>query len=152
MNLAQVGKYMPDGLRAVSNLLNMLFEAAAACKVSVKKTASWDSLGLKLDGRKYWVGVSYAEPEILQFVTSCRIEPEAARKLGAGEVFEESWVPGRYRWYRGVELDSEPVHFFARSKVSQMRWLEGFLRECLSLARSVETPDQPPIPDEPEET
>ena len=39
---------------------------------------------------------------------------------------------------------------FARSKVSQMEWLEGFLRECLAKARSIETPDQPPIPEEPE--
>ncbi len=28
----------------------------------------------------------------------------------------------------------------------------GFLRECLTIARSLETPDQPPIPEEPEET
>ncbi len=31
-----------------------------------------------------------------------------------------------------------------------MEWLEKFLRECLALARSIETPDQPPIPDEAE--
>lgn len=64
---------------------------------------------------------------------------------------EESWIPGRHRWWRGVELDSEEVHFFSRSKVSQMQWLEGFLRDCLTLAKSVETPDQPPIPEQPEE-
>jgi hypothetical protein len=65
---------------------------------------------------------------------------------------EEGWVPGRYRWWRSAELNSEPIHFFARSKVSQMEWLEKFLRECLTLARSIETPDQPPIPEEPETT
>src|SRR5262249_287688 len=37
MTLTQVGKYMPDGLRALGNLLNMLFEAAAACKVKTNK-------------------------------------------------------------------------------------------------------------------
>jgi hypothetical protein len=26
----------------------------------------------------------------------------------------------------------------------------GFLRECLEMACSIQTPDQPPIPDEPE--
>jgi hypothetical protein len=151
MTLVQVGKYMPEGLRALSNLMNMLFEAASACKVSVKKGAGWDYIGLKLDGSKYWVGVTFAEPEKLWFSTSSKIDPEAARKLGVGDLGEENWVPGRFRWHRGIELDSEPVHFFSRSKVSQMQWLEGFVKECLALARKIETPEQPPIPEEPEE-
>jgi hypothetical protein len=151
MTLTQVGKYMPEGVRAFSHLMNMLFEAASACKVQVKKVTGWDYMGLNLDGLKYYVGVGFSEPEKLWFGTRCRIDPEAAAKLGVGELTEESWVPGRYRWWRGVELDSEPVHFFSRSKVSQMQWLEGFLRECLAQAHLIETPDQPPIPEEPEE-
>src|SRR5205085_2584948 len=110
-----------------------------------------DGLGLKIDERKYWVGVWFPEPEKLWFSTRCRIDPEKAAKIGVGELGEETWVPGRTTWNRGVELDSEPVHFFARSKVSQMQWLESFLRECLDQARPIETPDQPPIPEEPEE-
>jgi hypothetical protein len=151
MTLAQVGKYMPEGLRALSNLMNMLVEAAGACQLSVKKIAGWDNIGLNLDGLRYWVGVNFAEPEKLWFGTRGRIDPEAAAKLGVGELGEENWIPGRYRWWRGAELDSESNHFFARSKVSQMQWLEGFLRDCLVQARSIETADQPPIPEEPEE-
>jgi len=152
MNLIQVGKYMPEGIRALANMLNMLVEAAIACKVSVKKSASWDYIGVSLDGRKYWIGLGYDDPETLWFHTRCRIDPEAAARLGEGEVTEENWRPGGYCWLRGAELASETVHFFERSKVSQMRWLENFLRECLSMARAIETPDQPPIPEEPEES
>lgn len=151
MTLAQVGKYMPEGLRALSNLMNMLVEAAGACQVAVKKAPGWDNIGLTLDGLRYWVGVNYTEPEKLWFGTRGRIDPDAAVKLGVGEMSEESWVPGRYRWWRGIELDSEPVHFFSRSKISQMQWLEGFLRECLAQASSIETADQSPIPEQPEE-
>lgn len=150
MTLTQVGKYMPEGVRALNNLLNMLFEAAGACKVTVKRTANWDNIGLILDGHKYWVGIDFDKPEKLWFGTRGRIDPEATARLGVGELTEENWVPGRYRWWRGVELDSEEVHFYSRTKVGQMQWLEGFLRDCLAKARSIETPDQPPIPDEPE--
>jgi hypothetical protein len=144
MTLTQVGKYMPEGVRALSNLMNMLNEAAAACKVAVKKKAGWNYLGLDLDGGKYRVAVDFSEPEKLWFGTPRRIDPEAAGKLG--------WVPDRDAWWWvGVELDSESVHFFSRSKVSQMEWLEGFLRDCLAKVRSIETPDQPPLPEEPEE-
>jgi hypothetical protein len=134
MTLTQVGKYMPEGLRALGNLLNMLFEAAGACKVSAKKVGGWDYMGINLDGLKYWVGIYFSDPEKIWFGTRCRINPEAARQLDRGEITEENWVPGRYRWWCGVELDSEDIHFFSRSKVSQMQWLEEFLRDCLSKA------------------
>ncbi|QJX00408.1 hypothetical protein FTUN_8038 [Frigoriglobus tundricola] len=48
-------------------------------------------------------------------------------------------------------LDSEAVHFYARSKVSQMQWLEEFIRESLTKARSVESADHPPPPDDSED-
>ncbi len=150
MRLTQVSKYMPEGLRALASLLDMLFEAAAACRVSSTMSAGREYTGISLDGRKYWFGVLYSDPEKVWFGTRCRIDPEAAVRLEVGEVNEENWVPGRYRWWRSVELDSEEVHFYSRNKVSQMRWLEGFLRDCLEKARSIETPDQPPIPEEPE--
>lgn len=152
MNLTQVGKFMPEGVRALANMLNMLLEAALACKVSTEKSSGWKYIGFLLDGKKYWIGLGYDDPEKLVFSTRCRIDPEATARLGEGELTEENWVPGRYRWVRRAELASEAIHFFERSKVSQMRWLEGFLRECLTMARSIETPDQPPIPDEPEES
>ncbi len=146
MTLTQVGKFMPEGIRAVLNLMNMLTEAAAACKVSSKTSAAWNYNGLRLDG-KYWIGIYYGDPENLYFGTRCKINPEAVRKLGLGQVTEEVWG---FCWSRREELNSEPVHFFSRTKVGQMEWLEGFLRECLTMARPIETPDQPPIPDEPE--
>ncbi len=151
MNLTQVGKFMPEGIRALSNMLNMLLEAAVACKVSTEKSSGWKYIGFLLDGKKYWMGLGYDDPEKLVFVTRCRIDREAAARLDEGELLEENWVPGRYRWCRRAELASETIHFFERSKVSQMRWLESFLRDCLDMARSIETPDQPPLPEQPEE-
>jgi hypothetical protein len=150
MTLTQVGKYLPEGIRALGNLMNMLSEAASNCKVTVRNSAGSNHMGLHLDKGKYWIGIDFSEPEWLLFGTSCRIDPESATKLGIGELSEESWVPGRSRWWRSAELDSEEIHFFSRSKVSQMEWLEGFVRECLTMARSIETPDQPPIPEDPE--
>ncbi|MBY0523912.1 MAG: hypothetical protein K2R98_10970 [Gemmataceae bacterium] len=156
MTLTQVEKYMPEGVRALGNLLNMLFEAAGACKVAAKKTLGRagpgrDYIGLKLDG-KYWVGIEFAEPEKLWFRTWCRIDAEAAAHLGVGQLGDESWIPGRACWEQVVELDSEDVHFYSRHKVGQFQWLESFLRECLVKARSIEIADQSPIPEDPEDS
>jgi hypothetical protein len=125
-------------------------EAAKANKVYARINPGNTYYSLNLDGGKYWIGISFTEPEKLWFSTRCRINAEAAAGLGVGELLEESWVPGRHLWRREVELDSEEVHFFSRTKVSQIQWLEAFLRDCLAKARSIETPDQPPIPEQPE--
>ena len=87
MTIAQVGKYMPEGVRAFSNLMNMLVEAAVACKLTVKKYKSWnESMGLYLEGKRYWVGVNFSEPEYLQFSTmACRIDPADPQKVAFGE-------------------------------------------------------------------
>jgi hypothetical protein len=148
MTLVQVEKYMPEGVRALTNLMNMLYEAASSCKVSVKKKGWWGYMGVHLDDEKYVASVDFAEPEKLWFGTRCLIDAEKASKLTVGELEEVG--PGRYRWWRGGELDSEDVHFYARSKVGQMRWLVEFLRESLEIARSITAPDQLPIPEEPE--
>lgn len=156
MNLAQVSWQMPEGFRALAHLFDMLMEAAAACKVSAKKSVGWDptwNIGINLEKKKYWLGVNSADPETLWFGTyHCRIDPEKAARLD-GEEGEDTSVPGSYRWWRKADLNSEPIHFFARSKVGQIRWLMSFLQECLDMAHSIETLDQPPpIPEEPEES
>jgi hypothetical protein len=145
MTLTQVNKYTPDGLRGLSSLLNMLEEAALACKLSVRQLPQWYAIGLYLDSQKYWIGIIFAKPDRLWFSTCCRIDPEAAIRLGVGEITEEK-VPGGLRWWRGAEMESEAIHFYSRDKVSQMQWLEEFLRENLAMARSIEVADQSATP------
>jgi hypothetical protein len=141
MTLAQVGKYMPEGLKAMSNLMNMLVEAANFCKVSVIKKPRWDNTGLELDGKRYWVGVNHDEPEYLYFSTDqMLIDVEAANRLPVGKTNQSQDVPGGTYWLRWIELDSEDVHFFARSKISQMEWLEQFLKESIEIAKTIERP------------
>jgi hypothetical protein len=142
MTLAHVSHAMPGGVHALANFLNMLVEAVAACKVSATKNAGWDYIGLKVDG-KFWVGIYFTDPDKLRFVTSCKIQRDAAEALGVGEVWEESWIPGRNRWVRSAELGSEEIHFYSRTKVSQMQWLQKFVIESLAMGRAIVSPDQP---------
>ena len=91
MTLTQVGKYMPEGLRALANLLNMLFEAAAACKVSVKIVAGLGHMGVNLDGGSTGSASISRTRRSCGSARSCRIDPEAAaaarrRRTGRGEL------------------------------------------------------------------
>ncbi len=147
MSLEKVEYYLPDGLRALGHFLNMLVEAANACNVVPKISKGENHIGVTLAGNKYRMRVFYAEPEMLEFSTRTQVDPKAAAKLDTGEVTPRG---AGYRWRRSVNLNSEEVYFFARSKVRQMEWLENFLRECLKMARSIEIPGGPPIPEEAE--
>jgi len=159
MALAQVSWQLSEGTRDLHSFLVMLQEAAKACQVTTKRSviAVRDIpkyVGFKLAGGKYWLGLDLENKGKLSFSTRSRIDPEAARRLGEGEVLRGSWVrtENQYCWRRTGDLESEQVHFYHRSKVEQIQWLEKFLRECLEMARRIETLDQPPIPpDESEE-
>jgi hypothetical protein len=151
MTLAQVGKFMPEGTRALASLRDMLREVAEKCSSEVALSFGWDYIGLYLDGKKFWVGVYFSKPEEILFATEkryCQIDRKKAEELKIGKVEPLAGVPGRPRWLHWVDMASEEIHFFARSKVSQMQWLEEFLRDCLKKARSIETPDQPPPPED----
>ena len=43
-------------------------------------------------------------------------------------------------WFRELALDSEEVHFFSRSKASQLQVLEDFIRDSLALVKYIESP------------
>ncbi len=141
MTIERVEHYMPEGIRALSNLMNMLNETAVACNVPVKPTTGWGYVGLILDRGKYYVTLGFEEPGRRWFSTCRKINPEAAAKLGVGEVWEENWVPGHNRWGTSLDLDSEQIHFFYHSKVGQMKLLEDWLQDCLSKASSIENPE-----------
>jgi hypothetical protein len=151
MALAQVGWHLSEGTRALHSFLVMLHEAAKGCQVTTKRFFHSIKdipryVGFKLDGGKYFLGLDLEDPGKLWFRTQSRIDPEAARQLGEGDVRTDPWAAGQPRWYRAGDLESEEVHFYSRSKVEQIRWLEKFLRESLEMARRIETPDQPPLP------
>jgi hypothetical protein len=150
MVMEQVTWELTGGVRALRSLVDMLYETALACQVTVKRSVGWDYIGIKLDG-KYWVGIMLDDPENLHFSTSCVIDADAAAKLDVGEVWQENWVPGRNIWGRSIQLDSEDTHFFSRTRPGQMQWLEKFLRESLGMAQRIEMPNQPPAADEPDE-
>lgn len=142
MAIAQVNWHMGEGVRAHRSLLDMLEEVIRACKASVRKSNSWDWIGFWLDS-KYWIGVVFDDPEQLHFQTEgCRIDPQAANDLEVGMLVEPSSAPGGVMWRRTAELNSEEIHFYSRSRAGQVQWLEGFLQECLAMARTIETSNQ----------
>jgi hypothetical protein len=148
MAIEHVGWELTRGVRALTYLRDMLIEAASACKVTIARNNGWYFAGILLDGGKYEVSVWFAEPDKLWFGTRCPIDATRAAAMNYGEL--EEMNGGTCKWWRSLLLDSEDVHFFSRSKASQMQCLEEFVRDSLNKARSITTSDQP-LPEEPDE-
>jgi len=149
MVMGQVSWELAGGVRALSSLTNMLDEAATACGAKARVSGTREWMGVYLDGKRFRAGIYYGEPESLYFETySVKVLLPAAENLAVGEVYEWESEKGAFGWLRKLNLESEDVHFFARSKASQLQLLEAFLRESLELAKSISSPDSGPIVDE----
>ena len=147
MTMGQVTWEMTTGIRSLRNLVDMLYEAAAACNLTAKIIGSSDGISVILDGGKYASGIRYSNPEFIRFLTwNVPVDPEKVKQLGVGTTWQ--WMTNKKKvgWEINTNLESEDVHFFARSKASQMQFLEQFLRENLELAKKViveESDEQP---------
>ena len=140
--MGQVTWEMTTGVRSLRNLVDMLYEAAAACGLKSQIAGNRDMMFVYLDGKKYWAGIRYSSPEFIHFATwNAKADAQMVEELGIGTTFQ--WFNDKTQcgWQRDVNLESEDIHFFARSKASQMQFLEQFLRENLELAKKVIVPE-----------
>ncbi len=125
MTMGQVTWEMTTGVRSLRNLVDMLYEAAAACGLRAQLGGSAASIFVFLDGRKYSAGIRYNAPELLRFATwNAPVDPKKVEELGIGTTWQWTDDKTKVGWERETNLESEDVHFFARSKASQMQFLE----------------------------
>lgn len=134
----RVGWELPAGIRSIRNLLMMLGEAIASRKLQLAKSGAWDWIGYYFDNQKFFLGVYFDHPEVVMFETfRVTISRDAAERLAVGRLEEIRSLPGGIRWVQELELESEEVHFFARSREQQMQRLEKFLDDSLKLAAQI---------------
>jgi hypothetical protein len=139
MIMGQVTWELPGGVRALRALRDMLYEAAVSTGYRAQFRVGQDYIGVHLDKPNYWAGIYYDRPEVLIFETCARkVRQDAAERPNLpGRVYK--WTTEQaLGWYRELNLDSEAIHFFARSPASQRQVLEQFLRECRKTVEDIE--------------
>ncbi|HUS45182.1 MAG TPA: hypothetical protein VM219_04025 [Phycisphaerae bacterium] len=132
MTIEHVGWQLPDGIAAMRNLIQMLGVALQAAPIPIyRRTAGWDWIGYYLGNNTgLWAGIRHSSPAVVSLeFASATADRKAFEALGRGE-----WNDGKPKFL--LDLSSEAVHFFARSKESQLDLLTGFLRQAYADARS----------------
>jgi hypothetical protein len=130
MAIEAVGYELSAGVHGLQNLLTMIGEALASCKIPIhQRTAAWSYIGYYVDAsRKHYFGVYYDTPTWLTFEGN--LDPKGPHydklreHLSTLDGEEESG-----QWTRKIDLASEEVHFFALGKANQMRFVEDFVQK-----------------------
>jgi len=141
MLMEQVTWELSRGVQALNNLLAMLNEAVVAAGVQSKKSQEKQWRGFYLDDGKFTFGLSLDEPTQIYLSTwALAVDEKKAEKLGVGEVAGSDYpnITGPVRWVNCLDLESEEVHFFARSKASQLQCIEQFIVKSVKLGRTLQ--------------
>jgi hypothetical protein len=126
---------MESGLTELQNFLNMIAEALAIAKIKTKSTAGTSAGGYQgffsntETGQRIYICVYFNQPAKL-FVHTEKCNFNEDMKLEIGKIVNKNFE---------IELNlaSEEVHFFARSKQSQLTCLEEFLSESVKYAEKL---------------
>lgn len=111
------------GTRSLLSLLNMILEAMSAAQIindAATAGKNWQGYFKKYDGNvKVFMGIFLTEPAIVCVqIQNCSFRNDL--NITRGEVTNGKWT-------ETLDLASEEIHFFARSKQSQLACLEEFL-------------------------
>ena len=137
-----------EGLREFRNILDMIREAIGTSRASdedISVGQIW--AGYYVENKKFFVGIFYRDcPEEMVFITEkvefCDDEPQQkVTDIGIGNSGYGSRGKSRY-WKNTIVLTSEDedVHFFSRSKTSQLDYLVDFINKSLDFAEKIIKP------------
>jgi|GEM_PF-743519 len=143
MTMEKVTWELKNGVKAVWNLMGMVNEALLSQNAKPSSSIGKDFAGYGVNERAAWVGVTWEEPEQLAFHTwEYPTLENGAEAIGYGEVRPYKWSNSKFAWYNILDLASEDVHFFARSRESQMQCIEEFVKKGLEGVAKLEATRQ----------
>jgi len=131
MSATRVNRRLSDGIHSLGALMLMLREAAVNFGGKVTSAAptmeDW-GVSFSIGNALYWTGLSYSQSEIL-LLKVLGVNRNRAQEIGFGSV--QAWIPNNYSWWNRLDLESERVRFFAKTKSNQIECIERFLRESI---------------------
>jgi hypothetical protein len=124
---------LKEGMISFQNLIGLLGESLDSIKIPVRRVTSLDWWGYYTTDKKLFFGVYLDNPDI---VTINSEEVKFKKNVN----FKINPLVGRFngdRWQNDLELSSEEIHFFSRSKASQIECLEKFVKESIDFVKKV---------------
>lgn len=122
---------LSNGISSFQSLLTMINEALTAQKIPIyRASAAWDWYGYYVDDKKLFVGLYLNKPNLVTISTEVALKQGIDTPISIGKV-------DNGRWQNDLDLESEEIHFFARTKASQVECLETFLQNSFNFAKKL---------------
>ena len=130
--MEKVSWELVNGLKSFNNLMDMIGEAITANKYKIDlRHGSQDWRGYYIVSKRYTVGIYFEDLHYIQI--DCSFKAKGTKKTN----FEMGGMEVDGAWYNCLDLESEDVHFFARSKGSQVQCLEKFIKESVEFGNTL---------------
>ena len=131
LSMNHVNWQLTEGVRALKNVVDMLGEAISSCGIEIcSKSGAWQWMGYYIESKRFFVGIYYDNPEQITLNTEVGLIDERPSEPEIGFYKDGGWQ-------NTLELCSEEVHFFSRTRASQLACLEEFLRNSVEFGRKV---------------
>ena len=130
--MERVGWELIEGVKSFESLINMIVECLTNLEIPLTMTygsKGWH--GCQLARFEGYVGIYLYEPNLVYFETQINLNGKNPDNLKFGEVNQDG------NWMRILNLAAEEVHFFARTKASQLRYLESFINESYNYCKEL---------------
>jgi len=119
------------GINSFKSLLAMINEALTALKMPIyRASAAWEWYGYYIEDKKLFVGIYLDSPNLVTVNTEVDLKQETNTPLSIGKINDG-------RWENNLDLESEDIHFFARTKASQIECLETFIQGSVNFAKTL---------------
>jgi putative methionine-R-sulfoxide reductase with GAF domain len=129
--MSKVTWELSNGLSSFQSLLTMINEALTAQKIPIyRASAAWDWHGYFIEEKKLFVGIYFNKPNCVTINTEVSLKQGTDTSILIGKV-------DNGRWQNDLDLESEEIHFFARTKASQIECLETFLQNSVNFAKKL---------------
>ena len=121
---------LAEGVRSFRSLADMLGEALRLKNIQHQRSGAWDWRGYYLERKRFFIGFYFDEPSVLCINTEVDVASPIPKELKLGQIDDR-------RWNYKTDLATEQVHFYARSRASQLQFLERFVIEAIDYGRNL---------------
>jgi hypothetical protein len=145
MTMEQVTRELTRGGPALHHLLVMVNDVLTRMGLRPQPYFYFPpgDIGFYAEDHRYWVGLTLSEPQYLSAGTwKFKADKDRVEQLGLVDGLRESQWPnetlGPHYWRKRVDLEAEEVHFFERTKASQVQFVEELLKDVFQTVKNFE--------------
>lgn len=122
---------LTEGIKSLKRIMDMIDRAIKLNNLNIhSRSGAWDWMGYYIENKKFFIGLYYGNPN------SITINTEVPLIENIPSTTEVGLLRNR-RWENQLILDSEDVHFFSRTALSQLECIKLFIENSVKYGNSL---------------